>query len=240
MSVTVICLALYALLNKKPIPSPLPLFMGLLLMPLLIVISLYTGSAIMHLCVLLFGGKGGFKGTFNVLAYNTATSIFNIIPFIGGLISAVWAIVVGVIGFKRIHNLSTARAVFAYCGLPFTVVAILALMAAIAIPNLLRARLAANESAAKATIITISTAIETYATQNNGQYPKDEYDLRFSSPPYLTSSYNDKTVQGYIYSLNLNPNGYEVVARPSVCGSTGNKIFTARTNGITSQEECRR
>jgi prepilin-type N-terminal cleavage/methylation domain-containing protein len=43
------------------------------------------------------------------------------------------------------------------------VVAIIALLAAIAIPNLLRQRITANESAAQATLRTISTAFETYA-----------------------------------------------------------------------------
>ena len=44
------------------------------------------------------------------------------------------------------------------------VVAIILIIAAIAIPNLLRARIAANESSAAASVRTISTAELTYAT----------------------------------------------------------------------------
>ncbi|MBM3244115.1 MAG: prepilin-type N-terminal cleavage/methylation domain-containing protein, partial [Candidatus Omnitrophica bacterium] len=51
------------------------------------------------------------------------------------------------------------------------VVAIIALLAAIAIPNLLSARMTANTAAAKANVRTMSTAAETFSTANNGAYP---------------------------------------------------------------------
>ena len=51
------------------------------------------------------------------------------------------------------------------------VVAIIALLAAIAIPNFLRSRLQANEAQVQGTLRTMSTAAETYATANNGTYP---------------------------------------------------------------------
>ncbi|MBU3958600.1 MAG: prepilin-type N-terminal cleavage/methylation domain-containing protein, partial [Candidatus Omnitrophica bacterium] len=73
------------------------------------------------------------------------------------------------------------------------VVAIIALLAAIAIPNLLRARVTANEAAAQATLRTISTAFETYATVSNGQYPTDvATQLVGVTPPYLNENYITK------------------------------------------------
>ena len=57
------------------------------------------------------------------------------------------------------------------------VVAIIALLAAIAIPNLLRARISANDALAQATLRTLSTASETFATANNGNYPGNESSL---------------------------------------------------------------
>ncbi|MBP6342844.1 MAG: prepilin-type N-terminal cleavage/methylation domain-containing protein, partial [Candidatus Omnitrophica bacterium] len=51
------------------------------------------------------------------------------------------------------------------------VVAIIALLAAIAIPNLLRAKMSANDALAKATLRSLSTASESYATSNQGNYP---------------------------------------------------------------------
>ena len=66
------------------------------------------------------------------------------------------------------------------------VVAIIALLAAIAIPNLLRARLSANDALAQSTLRTISTAIETYATATNGDFPTSENQLFNVTPRFLT------------------------------------------------------
>jgi prepilin-type N-terminal cleavage/methylation domain-containing protein len=49
------------------------------------------------------------------------------------------------------------------------VVAIIALLAAIAIPNLLRARLAANESAAIAALKTVASAAHTFRSSGSTQ-----------------------------------------------------------------------
>lgn len=96
------------LFNKgKSVPQNLLI---LFLSPLVIFIV----TAIMHVGVLLLRGKGGFKGAFNILAYSSSTNIFSIIPFIGVFISAIWSIVVGIIGYKRVHKFSTIKALFAY------------------------------------------------------------------------------------------------------------------------------
>lgn len=214
----------------------IPIF-ALILVP---IISFITTS-IMHLSVLLFRGKGGFKGTFNVLSYAGATGILYFIPFIGPLVYGIWSSIVVVIAYKRIHKFSTAKAIFAYC-LPVLFVIFLSLVAiavAIAIPNLLRARSIANEAVATATVKMISTAIETYASTNNGQYPSDEYDLRYSTPPPFGKFYNNKAIQGYSYSLTLNPSGYEITATPSQCAVTGTKIFTIETKGKISEKNCK-
>src|SRR5580692_5174367 len=71
------------------------------------------------------------------------------------------------------------------------VVAIIALLAAIAIPNLLRARMTSNDALAKATLRAISTAAESYGTANNGQYPvgSNLNALLTSTPPYINTDY---------------------------------------------------
>ena len=112
------------------------------------------------------------------------------------------------------------------------VVAIIALLASIAIPNLLRARITANESAAQATLKTISTAIETYGAANNGSYPTAESLLTGTTPPYLNKQYSSQTVQGYSYSYSLATSNYTVTGAPSVSGTTGTKTFTISTGGV--------
>ena len=65
------------------------------------------------------------------------------------------------------------------------VVAIIALLAAIAIPNLLRARVNANEGNAQTTLRALSTAAESFASANNGNYPIGVGALTGAAPPYL-------------------------------------------------------
>ncbi|MEW6008330.1 MAG: hypothetical protein AB1629_01695 [Candidatus Omnitrophota bacterium] len=113
-----------------------------------------------------------------------------------------------------------------------------ALLAAIAIPNLLRARLAANENFARIKVETIATAIKDYRLANNGKYPKDESDLINAKPSYLPEAYNNKLAQGYIILETFQPNGYKIVAAPKECGITGTKIFIAETGGVVSSEDC--
>lgn len=199
-------------------------------------VFIFIGAGIVHLGVLIFRGAGGFRGTFNVLAYTSAAYLFSIIPFVGPLIGLIWGIIVAVIGFKKIHNFSTTRAILAYLGILLPV--ILILLAAIAIPNLLIARRTANEAAAKATVAVISTAMENYAAANNSQYPSDELSLKYAKPSYIDTIYNGKMVQGYVYSVDSNSSGYKITAIPITCNSTGIKNFTMATKARGSVSDC--
>ncbi len=122
----------------------------------------------------------------------------------------------------------------------FTVgVLFIGLLAAIAIPNLLKARLAANESGAKGTLRTISIAVETYRAVNKENFPFNESDLTSTQPPYLSQSYNNKTVYGYIFFEDFYPNGYKIIAKPEKCGVTGTKVFTLETGGVLNSKDCK-
>jgi prepilin-type N-terminal cleavage/methylation domain-containing protein len=112
------------------------------------------------------------------------------------------------------------------------VVAIIALLAAIAIPNLLRAKVAANDALAKATLRSLSTASETYATSHNGNYP-----LRITSllvaeatPPYLNTTYCSQTISGYQYTCTFANGYYTFVAAPD--GTGGSNTWTMTTGGV--------
>jgi hypothetical protein len=85
------------------------------LVPVFIVIGLFIGSAIVHLCLMIVGGANkSFETTFRVLAFSQgSTGPLQIIPVCGGLIAGVWALVVNCIGLARAHETSTGRAVLA-------------------------------------------------------------------------------------------------------------------------------
>lgn len=123
------------------------------------------------------------------------------------------------------------------------VVAIIALLAAIAIPNLLTARRTANEAAAKATVRSLSTAAETFSTANSGAYPTL---VGVVGPPatgltsFITSADNycanaaggTTAVQGYNYACTMTVGGYTFVATPVTVGTTGSVTYTASTGGV--------
>ena len=114
------------------------------------------------------------------------------------------------------------------------VVAIIALLAAIAIPNLMRARITANESAAQANLKTISTACETFAAALNGEYPAAETDLTDADPPFLNRAYDGESMNGYDYAVTYGAGGYTATATP-ISAATGTHTYTITTGGILTE-----
>ncbi len=113
------------------------------------------------------------------------------------------------------------------------VVAIIALLAAIAIPGLLRARVNANETNAQATLRTISTACESYAAANSGNYPGNITVLTSATPKYLNEDYTDATRQGYNFNCtSMSSTGYTCQATPATVNTTGTRSFSICTGGI--------
>ena len=112
------------------------------------------------------------------------------------------------------------------------VVAIIALLAAIAIPNLLRAKMSANDAAAKATLKSLSTVSETYATSNSGNYPTDITALTGATPPYISKGYCGTTVSGFDFTCTQTASTYTFTATPSSVGTSGTTTFTMTTGGV--------
>ncbi len=118
------------------------------------------------------------------------------------------------------------------------VVAIIALLAAIAIPNLLRSRLNAAEANAQAVLKTISTAAESYAAANEGDYPTAIANLTGANPPYLNEDYTATAQQGYTISDDQigTTAGYEYTAIPAGGPFAGKgRAFAVCTGGITTK-----
>lgn len=77
----------------------------LILGPLLALAGIFVASAIYHLFLMLFGGaKQGFEATLRTVCYSGATQVLQIVPICGGLIGAIWGIVVVVIGLSEAHG----------------------------------------------------------------------------------------------------------------------------------------
>lgn len=116
------------------------------------------------------------------------------------------------------------------------VVAIIALLAAIAIPNLLRAKISANDALAQSTLKTMSTAAETFQTSANGVYPGAEASLTGATPPYLNTAYCGTSASGFTYACTFNAGYYTFDANAITIGTSGTTHFTVTTGGVLSQQ----
>lgn len=115
------------------------------------------------------------------------------------------------------------------------VVAIIALLAAIAIPNLLRAKVSANDALAQSTLRSLSTASETFGTANNGNYPSAITSLTGATPPYLNTAFCGTTVAGFSYTCTFNTGYYTFTANVVTMNTTGTTTYTISTGGILAE-----
>jgi len=114
------------------------------------------------------------------------------------------------------------------------VVAIIALLAAIAIPNLLRAKISSNDALSKSTLRTLSTSSETFSTTTNGNYPGNMTSLVGATPPYINTDYCGTTVAGYVYACTMAAGSYTFAATPTTVGTSGTTTYTITTGGVVS------
>lgn len=114
------------------------LFFTIILIPLFLVVGLFIGSAILHLCLMLVGGaKQSYETTFRVMCFSLGSTYpLVIIPFCGSIIAAVWGIIAECIGLARAHETDTGRAVLAVF-LPLIVCCGFAFICGLMIPALL-------------------------------------------------------------------------------------------------------
>jgi prepilin-type N-terminal cleavage/methylation domain-containing protein len=121
------------------------------------------------------------------------------------------------------------------------VVAIIGLLAAIAIPNLLRARINANEGAIKSDLRAFSSANESYrAAQPVPTYAPTVVALTTAVPPYLDTSWtgvggkHGYTVTGAAYQVAAAPAAatYSFIAVPVTVGTTAANTYCVDQTGI--------
>ena len=111
------------------------------------------------------------------------------------------------------------------------VVAIIGIIAAIAVPNLLQSKSAANEVSAIGSLRTIVTAEITYsATVGSGAYAAALTDL--SAQSLIDASLGSGSKGGYDFSLTGTANTFVVTANPTTPTVTGNRYFFADDSGV--------
>ena len=86
-----------------------------IVIPILVLVWTFIWTGIVHLVLWILGGaKEGFEATLRVYAYSRgSTALFELVPFCGGLVSAVWSLVLQIIGLSRVHEISGGKAALA-------------------------------------------------------------------------------------------------------------------------------
>jgi prepilin-type N-terminal cleavage/methylation domain-containing protein len=119
------------------------------------------------------------------------------------------------------------------------VVAIILIIAAIAIPNLLRSKIAANEASAVGTLRTINTAAVSFST-TYGNYPPLLTDLGPSTSPTSTAAdlvdqpvaSGSKSGYNFTYGASSTYQQYSITANPITVGVTGQRYFFTDQTGV--------
>jgi len=126
------------------------------------------------------------------------------------------------------------------------VVALILIIAAIAIPNLLRARIASNESSAVASIRTINTAMVSY----NSAYPSVGYATNLTAltgtctggviPTSTNACLIDSTLasgtkSGYTFGAAGTSGGYAAWATPVTVNTTGVNAFCSVSDAVVRE-----
>jgi len=113
------------------------------------------------------------------------------------------------------------------------VVAVIAIIAAMAIPNLVRSRMSANEAGAIQSLRTIVSAEDAFRNiAGLGRFGTLQ-ELRDANPPYIDPALGSGTASGYTVSIVGTPDSdtWAAVAIPNVVGSTGNRAFYIDQSG---------
>jgi hypothetical protein len=86
----------------------------MIIAPVLVLLGVFIGAAILHLFLMIVGGANrDFATTVRVLCYAGTTQILQVVPFCGGIIASIWAIVLDIIGLAQAHRTTQGKAALA-------------------------------------------------------------------------------------------------------------------------------
>ena len=115
---------------------------------------------------------------------------------------------------------------------------VILIIAAIAIPNLLVARQAANESSAVASLRTLNSVVVNYETLNN-KYPASLAEMQKAGMLDDQLATGQKSGYRFEYHLTTLPDGsqgYEATAEPINPNNTGRRYFYTNQDGVVRVE----
>ena len=114
-------------------------FLGIfaILSPAFVIMGYFISAAVLHLCLSIVGGaRRDFEATFRIVCYAAGANLFSLVPFCGGLGAWIWNAVLNIIGIRETHQISSGRAIVAYCLPALLCCGLLALGLFLALPDI--------------------------------------------------------------------------------------------------------
>lgn len=138
-------------------------------------------------------------------------------------------------GRKTGAGMALAGLILGYIGV--AIIPIILILAAIAIPNLIRAKMAANEASAVAYLKWLNFTLVQYSN-TNGEFPDSLADIS------TASGIASRAQHGYTFEYHTVLNeldatkslGYSITASPMTLGSTGRRFFFTDQTGVIRAE----
>ncbi len=105
----------YGILEGNALSNTIHFGGVVLLTPIMLFASIFIVAGLVHLVLrILLATQRPFATTFQVMAYASgATSLVNVIPFVGRFIMPIWALVLYFVGLVKAHQTSKTRVFFA-------------------------------------------------------------------------------------------------------------------------------
>jgi hypothetical protein len=92
----------------------------------------FVGAAILHVWILIFGGKEKYSKTYQLSVYSSLpTLLFGWFPIIGGLIGSIYSLCLLIIGTQRVHKISKIKTLWMYIFIPLIILLILIILLAV-------------------------------------------------------------------------------------------------------------
>ena len=75
----------------------------------------FVYAGILHVWILIFGGKNSYTKTYELGAYaGTPSMLFGWIPFVGWIGGTIWSLMLLIMGTEQVHKIARKRAVLMY------------------------------------------------------------------------------------------------------------------------------
>ena len=124
----------YGIIESNPLDNTVHFAGTILLTPVILLALIMVAAGLVHLVLrILLATRRPFSATFQVMAYASgATSIVNVIPFMGRIVMPLWALILYLVGLSKAHHTSKAKVFFALV-LPLVMLGFLAIAVILAI-----------------------------------------------------------------------------------------------------------